>query len=54
MPETNPIYKSTRQRKEEARKRLMEREQVRGFDQEYYQHMSQQYQKSEDTIRRET
>lgn len=48
MSMTGPVYKSNRQRKEEAKKRLMEREQVRESDREYYQHMIQQYQRSEE------
>lgn len=52
MSKTGPIFKSTRQRKEEAKKRLLQREQTRGSDEQYYEHMLEQYKRYEDTRRR--
>jgi hypothetical protein len=52
MSKSGPIYKSTRQKRLEARKRLALKQEKRGSDQEYYAHLVEQYKKFEDTRRR--
>lgn len=52
MSKTGPVFKSTREQKEEARRRLKAQQQERGSDQEYYSHLLNQYVTYEDTRRR--
>ncbi|MED1082718.1 DUF4065 domain-containing protein [Bacillus licheniformis] len=52
MSKSKPIYKSSRQARLEAKKRLELREETRGSDQEYYSHLLSQYHNFDDTRRR--
>jgi hypothetical protein len=52
MSKSEPIFKSTRQKRLEARKRLSLKQNKRGSDEEYYAHLVEQYKKFEDTRRR--
>lgn len=52
MSKSESIFRSSRQKRIEARKRLMDREESRGSDSEYYAHLADQFKKFEDTRRR--
>jgi Protein of unknown function (DUF4065) len=52
MSKSGPIFKSSRQARMEAKKRLQNRESSRGSDREYYSHLVEQYKKYADTRRR--
>ena len=52
MSKTDPIFKSTRQEKAEARRRLQASPKDRGSDEEYYRSLLNQYYLFEDTRRR--
>lgn len=52
MSKTGPIFKSNRQQKKEALKRLKETQQTKGSDEEYYTHLQDQHELYEDTRRR--
>jgi hypothetical protein len=46
------IFKSTKEQKEKARKRLENSERTRGNDEEYYDELVKTYKKFEDTRKR--
>lgn len=52
MAKTGPIFKSSRQARMEARKRLKAKDESRGSDYEYYSHLVEQNEKFADTRRR--
>lgn len=52
MSKTGPIFKSTREEKAEARRRLKATQKERGSDEEYYSNLLNQYHLFEDTRRR--
>lgn len=52
MSKSEPIFKSSREARIEARKRLSESKLQKGTDQQYYEHLLEQYHAFEDTRRR--
>jgi Protein of unknown function (DUF4065) len=52
MSKSGQIFKSTRQKRIDARKRLKAQQERRGSDSEYYSHLAEQYERFEDTRRR--
>ena len=52
MSKTGPVFKSTREQKSEARRRLKAQQQERGNEEEYYSNLLNQYNLFDDTRRR--
>lgn len=52
MSTSRPIFKSSREQRLEARKRLMAQDTAKGSDSDYYSNLVDQYKKFEDTRRR--